>query len=191
MCRGGLRSELRPHDSEKLVEVQPAPVDTPLQDVCDPVTASSLGKCPHELWLLLGLDDPAWSSYSKFTLRVSSPASVRHIHHLSSLHPAKHLSLLAPGRLPHQHLHARDPDKVGLWRRCHSFRRDDSPHVRQDPPRQRRRTRPAKCYTASCPIHGDNRTFAIWCYPWIGDSYRSLPALCRASGRVPCCPACE
>ncbi|RPD64738.1 hypothetical protein L227DRAFT_649908 [Lentinus tigrinus ALCF2SS1-6] len=68
-------AELLPHESEKLVSVLPAPVDTPIADVCEPVTAASLGKCPHELWLSLGLDESAWSSFSKFTLRVSSPAS--------------------------------------------------------------------------------------------------------------------
>ncbi|KAI0696023.1 hypothetical protein C8T65DRAFT_583767 [Cerioporus squamosus] len=67
--------ELLPHDSEKLVSVQPAPVDTPIATMCEPVSAASLGKCPHEQWVSIGLDDPAWMPYSKFTLRVSWPAS--------------------------------------------------------------------------------------------------------------------
>ncbi|RDX50565.1 hypothetical protein OH76DRAFT_1455413 [Lentinus brumalis] len=67
--------ELLPHDHERLVSMQPAPVDTPITNVCEPITAASPGKCPHEQWVSLGLDHPAWVSYLKFTLRVSWPAS--------------------------------------------------------------------------------------------------------------------
>ncbi|KAH9830460.1 uncharacterized protein C8Q71DRAFT_366915 [Rhodofomes roseus] len=57
---------------EKLLRVPPAPLGTPLADVCHPSHGAS---CSHELWLALRLDDPAWRAYSRFTLRVSWPAS--------------------------------------------------------------------------------------------------------------------
>ncbi|EGN93767.1 hypothetical protein SERLA73DRAFT_172053 [Serpula lacrymans var. lacrymans S7.3] len=58
--------------------VQPAPLNTPLNEVCEPAY-SSLGQapfsCPHELWVTLQLDDEGWRYYSYFTLRLSWPAS--------------------------------------------------------------------------------------------------------------------
>lgn len=60
--------------------VDPALLDTPLQQVCESETAitpANLFSCPHERWLALDLDDESWMTYSKFTLRLSWPASVR------------------------------------------------------------------------------------------------------------------
>jgi len=60
--------------------VDPALLDTPLQQVCESETAITPANpfsCPHELWLALDLDDESWMAYSKFTLRLSWPASVR------------------------------------------------------------------------------------------------------------------
>ncbi|OAX39225.1 hypothetical protein K503DRAFT_103161 [Rhizopogon vinicolor AM-OR11-026] len=58
--------------------VDPALLDTPLQQVCDSETAitpANLFSCPHELWVALDLDGESWLTYSKFTLRLSWPAS--------------------------------------------------------------------------------------------------------------------
>ncbi|TBU26792.1 hypothetical protein BD311DRAFT_866514 [Dichomitus squalens] len=66
---------LSPDEPEQLFNVFPAPLGTALEDVCEPEAESSFGDCPHELWLSIGTEDPAWASYSKFTLRVSWPAS--------------------------------------------------------------------------------------------------------------------
>ncbi|KZT73439.1 hypothetical protein DAEQUDRAFT_808522 [Daedalea quercina L-15889] len=57
---------------EKPFRVPPAPLGTPLADVCQ---ESPGAPCSHELWLVLRLDDPAWIAYSRFTLRISWPAS--------------------------------------------------------------------------------------------------------------------
>ncbi|EJF67388.1 hypothetical protein DICSQDRAFT_47923 [Dichomitus squalens LYAD-421 SS1] len=66
---------LSPNEPEQLFNVFPAPLGTALEDVCEPEAESSFGDCPHELWLSIGTEDPAWAAYSKFTLRVSWPAS--------------------------------------------------------------------------------------------------------------------
>jgi len=55
--------EMTPSDAEKKLNLEPA------LDV-EEVTAE-VG-----VWVLLDLDDLAWSSYSKFTLRASWPAYV-------------------------------------------------------------------------------------------------------------------
>jgi hypothetical protein len=60
--------------------VDPALLDTPLQQVCESETgidSANPFSCLHELWIALDLDDESWMSYSKFTLRLSWPASVR------------------------------------------------------------------------------------------------------------------
>ncbi|KAG0703627.1 hypothetical protein DFH29DRAFT_1068455 [Suillus ampliporus] len=60
--------------------VDPALLDTPLQQVCESETGIAPAKpfsCLHELWIALDLDDENWISYSKFTLRLSWPASSR------------------------------------------------------------------------------------------------------------------
>ncbi|KAI8981314.1 hypothetical protein BD414DRAFT_492297 [Trametes punicea] len=65
---------LGPSNPETLLRVLPAPLDTPVSVVCEPIFEQSLGKCDHEAWLRFDLDSPAWASYSKFTLRISWPA---------------------------------------------------------------------------------------------------------------------
>ena len=73
------RTTLSADDPEKLWRIQPAPLGTPFADVCPGLPGGSEGSeesCPHEHWLTLRLDDPAWSTYSRFTLRISWPASV-------------------------------------------------------------------------------------------------------------------
>ncbi|PIL31229.1 hypothetical protein GSI_05927 [Ganoderma sinense ZZ0214-1] len=66
---------ITPSSSEQLFHVFPAPLETALADVCEPVEDSSFGECPHELWLSLGTDEDSWAAYTKFTLRISWPAS--------------------------------------------------------------------------------------------------------------------
>ncbi|KAH7924473.1 hypothetical protein BV22DRAFT_1066690 [Leucogyrophana mollusca] len=60
--------------------IHPAPLDTNLSQLCEsdahPASPeSSPFLCPHELWVALDLDDQNWRAYSKFTLRLSWPAS--------------------------------------------------------------------------------------------------------------------
>ncbi len=62
-----------------MLRVLPAPLDTHISTVCEPLSAETLGSCPHEAWLAIDSDESAWSQYSKFTLRISWPASVGHI----------------------------------------------------------------------------------------------------------------
>ncbi|KAI1790997.1 hypothetical protein LXA43DRAFT_458956 [Ganoderma leucocontextum] len=66
---------ITPSSFEQLFNVFPAPLGTTLEEVCEPVKGSSFGGCPHELWLSIGTDEPPWVGYSKFTLRISWPAS--------------------------------------------------------------------------------------------------------------------
>ncbi|KAG1886203.1 hypothetical protein F4604DRAFT_1969649, partial [Suillus subluteus] len=76
--------------------VDPALLDTPLQQVCESETGTDSKNpfsCLHELWITLDLDDENWMSYSKFTLRLSWPAS-------KSYSPEAILTRLS--RLPHQ-----------------------------------------------------------------------------------------
>ncbi|KAI0370030.1 hypothetical protein BV20DRAFT_995650 [Pilatotrama ljubarskyi] len=63
---------LNPTTPHKLLRVLPASVDTPITSVCEPITA---GQCENEKWLSLDLDEQPWLPYSKFTLRISWPAS--------------------------------------------------------------------------------------------------------------------
>ncbi|KAH9926428.1 uncharacterized protein B0H18DRAFT_1118927 [Fomitopsis serialis] len=65
-------TELSAKAPEKLLRVPPALLGTPLADVCQDSPGAS---CAHELGLTLRLDDPAWSAYSRFTLRISWSAS--------------------------------------------------------------------------------------------------------------------
>ncbi|THH15113.1 hypothetical protein EW146_g5310 [Bondarzewia mesenterica] len=52
--------------------VEPAPIHSSLNLACRPTTSDP---CPYELWIALDLDDVAWTRYSKFTFRISWPAS--------------------------------------------------------------------------------------------------------------------
>ncbi|KAI0964556.1 hypothetical protein AcW1_001348 [Taiwanofungus camphoratus] len=67
---------LRYGEAERLLQLQPARLGTSLEDVCGHsrnILAPS--SCAHELWFILDLDSPEWIQYSKFTLRISWPAS--------------------------------------------------------------------------------------------------------------------
>ncbi|KAI0041403.1 hypothetical protein FA95DRAFT_1611046 [Auriscalpium vulgare] len=63
---------IRLGENELRFENAPAPLYTPLERVCEQVGPHN---CPHELWLVLDLNHVEWASYTKFTLRVSWPAS--------------------------------------------------------------------------------------------------------------------
>ncbi|OBZ68591.1 hypothetical protein A0H81_11550 [Grifola frondosa] len=66
---------LRYGAAESLWKVQPAPLHTPLASVCAQGSGFPTKSCPNEIWVILDLDNPEWESYSKFTLRLSWPAS--------------------------------------------------------------------------------------------------------------------
>ncbi|KAN0100148.1 hypothetical protein V8E55_000132 [Tylopilus felleus] len=69
-------STLRPTDNERRCSIEPAALHTPLHKVCERIDDGLPPfSCPHELWLVLDLDDAKWASYAKFTLRLSWPAS--------------------------------------------------------------------------------------------------------------------
>lgn len=83
--------------------VDPALLDTPLQQVCESKTGIDPANpfpCLHELWVALDLDDESWMSYSKFTLRLSWPASSPADFLLEIYSPQAILTRLS--RLPHQ-----------------------------------------------------------------------------------------
>ncbi|KAH7915740.1 hypothetical protein BJ138DRAFT_1169765 [Hygrophoropsis aurantiaca] len=66
--------------NERQWTLQPALIDTNLKQVCEPDYDSvspenSPFLCPHEVWVTLNLDDQSWRAYSRFTLRLSWPAS--------------------------------------------------------------------------------------------------------------------
>ncbi|KIO07025.1 hypothetical protein M404DRAFT_137399 [Pisolithus tinctorius Marx 270] len=64
--------------NERRWAIQPAPLGTPLREVCEAdkeITPTSPSTCPHELWVRLNLDDTIWRSYRAFTLRLSWAAS--------------------------------------------------------------------------------------------------------------------
>lgn len=64
--------------NERRWAVQPAPLGTPLHEVCETdvkSTSASPVACPHELWITLDLDDANWRDYGAFTLRLSWAAS--------------------------------------------------------------------------------------------------------------------
>ncbi|KAI0652643.1 hypothetical protein C8Q79DRAFT_897465 [Trametes meyenii] len=61
--------------SQALLRVLPAPLNTPIEAVCELPAASVSKQCLHEIWLVLDLDEPTWLPYHKFTLRISWPAS--------------------------------------------------------------------------------------------------------------------
>ncbi|KAI0830860.1 hypothetical protein BC628DRAFT_909015 [Trametes gibbosa] len=66
---------LAPTNPQTLLHVLPAPLGASIVDVCEPATFESPWACPHEAWLAVHLNEPPWSSYSMFTLRISWPAS--------------------------------------------------------------------------------------------------------------------
>jgi hypothetical protein len=58
---------------EYLWHVQPAPSNTPSSVICETRNGTA---CTHEIWAVLDLDSSSWSSFRKFTLRISWPAYV-------------------------------------------------------------------------------------------------------------------
>ncbi|KAJ3011969.1 hypothetical protein NUW54_g2009 [Trametes sanguinea] len=86
-----------PSNSQLMLRVQPAPVDTSITTLCEPVAGqTTIGKCGHEAWLRLDLDATPWSSYSKFTLRISWPAMVS----LSEYHKLQRAPYVEPLQYP-------------------------------------------------------------------------------------------
>jgi len=55
-------------------ELMPAPLHTAIQQVCEPLFLND-HHCPHELWVTLDMDHTTWGRFSRFTLRLSWPAS--------------------------------------------------------------------------------------------------------------------
>ncbi|KIJ06778.1 hypothetical protein PAXINDRAFT_177736 [Paxillus involutus ATCC 200175] len=72
-------SNLHHSDNERQWALQPAALHTPLHQVCEIDDETALSErpfsCPHELWVILDLDDKEWESYTTFTLRLSWAAS--------------------------------------------------------------------------------------------------------------------
>ncbi|KAH9854357.1 hypothetical protein C2E23DRAFT_818407 [Lenzites betulinus] len=66
---------LNPTNDQTLLHVLPAPLGSSIGEVCEPLSLQSLRRCPHEAWLAVDLDKSPWSSYSRFTLRISWPTS--------------------------------------------------------------------------------------------------------------------
>lgn len=73
------RHVLSPGANEKPFNVQPAPFGTRMDVVCSSPQEllSKAPNCRNEIWIKLDLDHPDWKSYTKFTLRISWPGSVR------------------------------------------------------------------------------------------------------------------
>jgi len=61
--------------NERQWNITPAPVGTPLRQVCEHDSPKEYLACVHEWWVVLDLTQGGWDSYSKFTLRISWPAS--------------------------------------------------------------------------------------------------------------------
>ncbi|GJE89664.1 hypothetical protein PsYK624_057700 [Phanerochaete sordida] len=92
---------------ERDIVLTAASLDTPLRHVCDTWTSSSsktpdgshrgphsrTSDCPHEVWVLLDLDDPPWQRFRKFTLRISWPASYPADFLIETLTPSQAASL--------------------------------------------------------------------------------------------------
>ncbi|KAK7695223.1 hypothetical protein QCA50_002413 [Cerrena zonata] len=60
-----------PDKAEQLLHILPAPYGSDLRSVCE----DSKLPCLSETWVALDLDSTSWRSFSKFTLRLSWPAS--------------------------------------------------------------------------------------------------------------------
>lgn len=74
------RQWLDANASERDFQIVPAPLGVPLDQVCrrssEELESRLSRRCEHETWVRLDLDDKAWTSFSKFTLRLSWPAFV-------------------------------------------------------------------------------------------------------------------
>ncbi|KAF5368845.1 hypothetical protein D9758_002952 [Tetrapyrgos nigripes] len=71
------RPVFSPQENEGRFDIVPAPLGTLMKHVCagPEDLLSRTPQCPHEIWLKLDLDQDRWISFSKFTLRISWPAS--------------------------------------------------------------------------------------------------------------------
>ncbi|TFY59394.1 hypothetical protein EVG20_g7808 [Dentipellis fragilis] len=71
------RPVLHDRARETRADVLPAPLGSLPFEVCEiaPKNTSHNAHCEHEIWLILDMDDARWSGYSKYTLRISWPAS--------------------------------------------------------------------------------------------------------------------
>ncbi|KAH9934082.1 uncharacterized protein BXZ73DRAFT_100920 [Epithele typhae] len=98
---------LSPEAAEQLFHVTPAPLGASIADVCEPATLDSLGACPHELWLALGTDAPPWDGFTKFTLRISWPATSPADFHIDTFAPDELVQRLRAPHLAHVRLAAR------------------------------------------------------------------------------------
>ncbi|KAF9225260.1 hypothetical protein BS17DRAFT_586992 [Gyrodon lividus] len=72
-------SKLHHSDNERQWALPPAGLHTPLHQVCEIDNETAWSErpfsCPHELWVILDIDDKKWASYTTFTLRLSWAAS--------------------------------------------------------------------------------------------------------------------
>ncbi|CDO74839.1 hypothetical protein BN946_scf185022.g9 [Trametes cinnabarina] len=100
---------LEPSNAQMLLRVQPAPVDTPVTMLCEPLSRDTLRECDHETWLKLSLDAPPWTSSSKFTLRISWPA-MHPVEFFIDVYSPESLSTLLHGRERAQNKPTSDPD---------------------------------------------------------------------------------
>ncbi|KAI0694898.1 hypothetical protein BC835DRAFT_1274129 [Cytidiella melzeri] len=57
--------------AEHMLRAQPAPLNTPSESIC---ISRGDSACRHEMWAVLELDSHGWTTFGKFTLRVSWPA---------------------------------------------------------------------------------------------------------------------
>ncbi|KAJ7597782.1 hypothetical protein C8J56DRAFT_1041955 [Mycena floridula] len=64
---------LSPEAPEIRLSLAPAHLNTPINEVCWSTQGSDA--CPNELWVVLDVDQSNWTSYKKFTLRLSWAAS--------------------------------------------------------------------------------------------------------------------
>ncbi|KAG6332195.1 hypothetical protein ID866_6897 [Astraeus odoratus] len=86
---------------ERQWALQPAPLGTPLHEVCKTDkedTSTGYLACPHEIWVVLDLDDTSWGRYDHraFTLRLSWPASTPADFLIDLYSPESVLALLSP-----------------------------------------------------------------------------------------------
>jgi hypothetical protein len=70
-----------PLSSERRWDILPARLHTPPDHVC---ADKPWHDCPHDLWLAFDFEHPQWTRFSKFTFRISWPASVRPLSHTTS-----------------------------------------------------------------------------------------------------------
>ncbi|KIM88865.1 hypothetical protein PILCRDRAFT_813856 [Piloderma croceum F 1598] len=67
---------LFPGKNEGEMALQMAPAETSLDNMSPNAAVWNPKSYPHEIWVVLDLDHEEWKKYSKFTLRLSWPASL-------------------------------------------------------------------------------------------------------------------